>query len=87
MKGLSNLYHLGMPAMGCFSPESSLGFQPNKGLKSTNSGPQLYGDHNHRNPVSIRVHLKPDLHPQAHDQGTVKTVSGWLDVLDVRPEI
>ena len=27
-------------------------------------------------PVSIRVHLKPDLHPQAHDQGIAKMASG-----------
>jgi hypothetical protein len=31
--------------------------------------------------------LKPDLHPQAQDQGVVKMTPGWFDVLDVRTEI
>ena len=31
--------------------------------------------------------LDPNLHSQAHNEGFIKSVSGWFDVLDVRPEI
>ena len=32
-------------------------------------------------------HLNPDLHPQTHDQGIVKTASGWFDGLYVWPDM